>query len=865
MVEFLPTPFHDAVVAASWSQSSASAVIKNSLGDTRYIVGIKNGVEFYRARLVGEVVMGGGKILDFGDTDEASKNLAVDLSNGTCYIQIEGGGNIARATIGLEGSGKDFTVPENPDGIAELAFSPAATLGSYPFIWTGIGPTAPEKARNMYHKAEYWSWPAAGPSALVATAVLDKREQNLSLQHPTYANDYGDVAVWSSTNPLVVGNFRGTLLSTIGDKSLTEAGLVPLNQLKILWDYDPAQWAGFPEATNWDMQNMVLNFGPHKIFIKDMDDNVVFIMESPGGEAINSDNFFSGKLNTNFVDRPDWGRDATHPIHPQMHIFREHFCENTDPGETTLGRQILTKFYRYRPSQGKTTISVVLCEPLLTGGYNRNSRNGGGQFYYMPKYAEGAINVTVNGDPYLEDNNRYSSFQNPNITGWGKMYAAFGTTNRYKTPGGPRFVRAAYASDFTMYFNDPTGHRLLGNVPWKEMAHAHRWNIYNDTTPHGIALADVDNWSVTGFYYWNGTTPPGRKIFRLSADQRDGTALRHYDVAGNLIMGGDGNDSLHDYKHRATQALLWKDPMAVLSATQDTIYSFMMHGGVDGNRRASFMTRGMSWEWQTYGWQWAIGSTHPRGITQAYMKDRFNRLLESNYRDNIAPAFVDNAQTLFAKGLRNLGTNIQLNDEQNPTSWGTPGGWLAFYNVDVLWTFRQTEFWHEIVAQGGHPAFVMTKVVECMDKYMTGVILDMKGAADDGYTNEFSDGSLASVPDSWADLYARKVARNDPDLVNDFQHITNFDVNPPTYGNYSPDSSAAASIFKSWAYMRQYAWAEIPSPRNAAAVAEFDRWDDLIIQRVNAASTPLAKTGTDYKYQLPCNNPRIAPTFIGRA
>jgi hypothetical protein len=69
-----------------------------------------------------------GVIKNFGATSDVVLHNSVDLAQGSAALRIEGNGNYLQYTLGLSGSGKEFTVPSNLTPGQPFAFSSAATI-----------------------------------------------------------------------------------------------------------------------------------------------------------------------------------------------------------------------------------------------------------------------------------------------------------------------------------------------------------------------------------------------------------------------------------------------------------------------------------------------------------------------------------------------------------------------------------------------------------------------------------------------------------------------------------------------------------------------------------------------------------------
>lgn len=128
------------------------------------------GTLFRDAALTGDFTYAGAEIIGYGVTSDLTTSLATDLDIGKSVLRIEGGGHWVEGTIGLEGSGADFTLPINPTVTNSIAISGALRLFADQSLPDGTPDVAPP---SVTVSTSSTSPTVAGPLTVLADAADD--------------------------------------------------------------------------------------------------------------------------------------------------------------------------------------------------------------------------------------------------------------------------------------------------------------------------------------------------------------------------------------------------------------------------------------------------------------------------------------------------------------------------------------------------------------------------------------------------------------------------------------------------------------------------------------------------------------------
>lgn len=833
------------------------------------------GSTFLSVGMTGPLAFTAGNITGFGVATGTTTQSAVNLLNGTSSLRITGGGNYVQGTLGLSRAAQsalgvsdanlkdyDFTFSSQPTATNGVGFNSKAGTKAPKLLPSGTGPVAPQKVATSPNSVEIYSYETGFP-VLAATAVASFRDDDYVFQDSEMAASMGDTAIYRTAQDSVWGKFKFGVYVTINNQNSTVPGTVPLYQVLVPFAYNDPAWSNYPEQTQYNPSTMVLTLPAFKAVVKDANNNVLYTWETPGGAAINDPSLYSANAN-------DGGRlstaNANKPLHPRFNCQQALFWENVQPRQGDLATKLVpgpdpTKLRR---TMGRSYLTYNIVEPILTGGYDGDSRNGSSHIWVTPPFPLAPSNGPVITDTYLDVGQMFNSGSSAYGMGWWDGYAYYagarGGQNWYTGPGGVRPDRCVVPSVFAYYMAYPNEVRPQNSVAWREVADGFRKNYWNHsnlvvTSPSTLTLDTNENllnngWALVGNYY--GDYSYTGKAIRINGDQRGGTDGSDYDVAGNLIRSGHGRDALHDYCNRGLAALLFNSPMHAIGSKFDTVNAFMLHRSADEDKSSGYMVRSMAWEWLHHVIAWKLGTSHPLGFTQAEIEARFSRVLKAIYINTYVPAFVNNSLDIKHRSLRNLGCIISKDSSGN---WWNPAGRLGYYMGQVLMLMKQTGFWKRMRDLDPIHVIVLDNLLRNMDKFCFDTILDTSGAVHFGgqYYAMGPGTTEAGIPDSWAQLINTSPLPAAADFVHD------------ETGAYKAEAGDMSNLLRQWAYIRKAYFPEIASARVDAAIAKFDAYEQVTIDMVNAATTIAAKIEADHRYAHPGICIPKAPAVLGPA
>jgi hypothetical protein len=142
-----------AALAAAASRTAWVAAVVSALGASRTITARRadagdawaGGVTFRAATLTGGLATAGGSITSFGQIGAVSTQLAANLATGTAVVRIAAADGQAwvQGTLGLPGSGADWTVRANPSAANGFAFGSTFRLTAPAALPEGAAPPPP--------------------------------------------------------------------------------------------------------------------------------------------------------------------------------------------------------------------------------------------------------------------------------------------------------------------------------------------------------------------------------------------------------------------------------------------------------------------------------------------------------------------------------------------------------------------------------------------------------------------------------------------------------------------------------------------------------------------------------------------------
>jgi hypothetical protein len=693
---------------------------------------------------------------------------------------------------------------------------------------------APALTPDVPDSFEVWDWTNPDKPLLAGTIKLDARAEDFIYEDTEMAAENGPVAVYQSSQSAMLGDIEVGFTMLAADKSNTESGKGPLYQVLGAFAHR-GSWNSYPASDSFDPKLHTTFPKPFKVVMKNAAGKVLHTFQMHDGLPINDPS-----LN-------QW-KSETKPLRPKFSVFMMLPWQNTRP--RISGRK--NKYYAgmttdgLRPSIAKGHYSAISCEPMITGGYGRNSMNGLANIYGAPRWPlPMATYWPGDKDPYLANSefNRSggSAFGAPWLEGWDYEPGSFSTHNWYTGPGGPRFDRSVIPSVVALWASNPNGKRLQENVPHRDwldgwaMAYFNHGNHWVRDVRKMQLMSSKEvmykPWGLVGNYYGGGEVGP--RTIRINGNQRDGTTEANGDRNGNIWGNGWARDGLHSYCCAGWIALLLNSPMHAIGNRFDAGTQFMMSGDPSGGIRGDYMVRSQAWRWLHYVMAWKLASRHPLGLARDDVEGSFALHLEQIYKEIYVPQVQTKSDDVYFKGLRNLGLPV-MQDESNGNNWSSQGGGLGFYMGHVLQLMKQTGMWAAMMAKGGHIRDVLLLQVRNMDQFALGLHADTAATVHVSLTFP----KQGTFPDSMAHFQALYGPKNE-DMFKDAN------------GKLIGDRDVSIHPIIQYIYIRRDYFPEIPHPKLAPAIAKVNARLAMVSAAVAAEKDPVKQREADHTYRYP--------------
>lgn len=860
----------------AWSQALVSA-----LGASRRIVCkrvtnestpqedvFSTGTTFRDMALTGTMTVSAGYITSFGFTSGTTTATAADLTSGKSVMRITGNNHWIEGTIGLSGSGADFTVPASPTATNSMAIASAMRLNPPPFLPSGTGPSAPPLDLSAPATLRIDDWTDPANPVVVGSLPFNLRDVDLVATDPEIAASMGDVRVTKSTQSIVFGNIEFGAMLLSQNASCNSQAAVPVHEVLVNCRPHGTAWANkYPSYTGYDSATDVTFPNPFKAYIINGSGAVIHTFEQRDGLPINS------PLMPQF-------RDSTNALRPhfncgQMLIWRSH--------EQKLNAKA-RKFFNgmtsdvMRSSTCKEPEGTNSWIPLGTDTqFNAALHWNALPQWPMPRGARNAEDYPNAVDPYLynADTAGSNSINQENRTsGWDYEIGSISGHDRYNGPGGPRSDRAIFPPPLTAYLTNESGVRLKGNVPYKTMMTA--WNkAYFNQARHffkdvksfeAIPQEEVftNQWSHCLTYYSTNASGYAALVDNhIPLFARPASSSFVYrDKNGRRPWNGDAVDYMHAYGMSGWGALINNSP-AHLVSHKHYIYSNILAwlgGGMSANLdyTGRFMMRQDAWHWLALTMAWKLASDHPTlGIKRSVVEARMQYYLDALYNSVYVPSLT--SQTIFFQSIRNLGIPAQelkagdqaftLSSTEHSTRTVTSS--LSFYMAGVFALMKQTGVWDMLWNKSAQNQTALTFWVQCYDKWSLDFAIETDIRYD--YYIELTPRTpiaepLAPLPTSWANWAATMRPKTG---VEDW--VTNPD------GSMRNDRDATTHLRAQWALMRRDFDLYVPNSKIGPACTKYLGWYDTMATRLNSISTARSKAIADWIYRWPGHGILAAP------
>lgn len=756
-----------------------SAKVQELLGNSRRLRAFRaadtgaadpaaTGVEFLNIGSNGSLTFAGGDIVGFGTLTDTTIRQAADLSTGACVLRLEGNGESITYSLGLLGSGADFTLPANPTGHSDVGFAFTAESGTRAPVKldSGTGPFSPADMAKTPGFVDIRGW-KTGSAVLAGTIVLSNRRPNMVMDDMEIATNMGDVRVYKPAQKVTLGGHEFGAICWGINKSINSEVQEPVYEVLTFFKPTEANWPGYPAASGYQYGVTDTFMEPFTATIRALDGTTILhVHQMRDGLCVNSP-----ELNQ------DFSKVNVKPIRPLLHCAGALPWRSHRPKENSYAK-------KYHPGHVADVLDPKICRthygtnppfPLWAG---RIQLDGIHSWFSMPKWAvaanDTAMATVAPKDPWLYDiYNKYEPYDpigygRNAVSGWGYEAGACGGQDQLCGPGGIRGDRAWVSNTYAMYFTKRDYVRPYDNDPILDMVDAWSKNSYNlpnffvtdVETGATIPLAEVfsNQWGHGRTYYGaNPSYVAGGEIKTIPMFAiPNGGDVQYRDKNGRQIWNGASPDMLHNYWSFYWDALVFNSPMAIYATKHRLISSILCQlQDIPDTRNPSgwFLVRQHGWRWEHYIAAWKLRSNHEDGIPGAWTLQRFENELNSIHDYCYKPAMVDNDQGWYHSGLRDLGVTL---------GWGDHGvamqsQSMTYYMTGMLHLMKQTGLWDVMYNRSDKCRKALEFTIRCMDLYAVDWILDTDGRVEDYDT--LWVGSAAANPldlaKSWADYSVR--------------------------------------------------------------------------------------------------------------
>lgn len=814
------------------------------------------GIEFVNVGMTGTLTSTAGNIVVLGRTEGFTIHDAADLTTGSSVLRIEGNGHWVQGTLGLTGSGKDFTMSTSPTITSGIGFSTLAAIRAPRRMASGTGPVAPGLGNDAPYSFTVEDWQDPDNPVEVGTAIFDTQLDDLVFADTDLAAEMGDVRVDQCSTTVVYEDFEfgATMMSMNG--VVNEGASNTINQVLIACK-PYGLWDSFPAMDTYDATTCSTFPKPFKIVLKREDGSTLHTYEMRDGLAINDPSLSQYWVDAPTALRPFFNCAMMLPWSSGTPRTNSH-AVNFFPGMTDES---------LRPSQGKNGASINQPIPLAT---NRFQINSAGHWIVAPEWpikfdtVYGSTLDTEAIDPYSFDITTYHNSEGHayRIYGWNYEPGSISGHDWYTGPGGPRFDRTIIPAAIALYMSNPDGSRLKGNVPWKTIRdkfglayfnHSHHY-LTDVQTFDTISTTQVQDgeWSYARSYYAPNTN---YRAYNRQVDQfaiSNGSNWVSSDKDGLHHYCGWALDFLHNYGQPGWYTMLFNSPMHLISAKLRYHANWLAQiGGAAGDDPTSlFFDRRHAWRIMHLAVMWKIATSHPLGIDRSVITEAFKAELEAIYDYVYVPTVVQNSSSYFCTGLRNFGIPGILNDNGSTKYVGPLSDYKTFYFSQLLAIMKTTGSWDAMRAESTKCQVALDFIITCLDKYSIDYFMDTEGRGDGVFHNlsaTVASGATLTLPANWAawgtTVYP-KVGQHD------WIHNSNGTIYvQPTNGTLDRDVSQ--HLRAQYVFMRRDYFPEISNARLEDCCTLLQGYYDTIAARVATGATPTDQRNLDWVYRLP--------------
>jgi hypothetical protein len=823
----MPTisPILKAQLDACTDKMQYSNTIKTALGTSRRVRCYRDanaaatdpsstGTEFLNMALTGDISIVSGNIVGWGNTGTTTVRTAADLSTGASVMVIEGGGHTISYTLGLTGSGAEYTLPASPDGSANTgyAFVAGAGMKAPHLLPSGTGPAAPAIASTTPTILELVDWSDPANPLVVGTISTSSatRQDDWVFQHPELAAEIGDIGVYQFngtitwTSPVATRRFEmgGLLLMSAANNSID--GTTQVEQ--ILISFKPyGRWSSYPAMDTFvratypvvDASTWPYTFGPcsnpdtaDRTILPPFKVNLYTVAGYNGG-AVDRTPVYTHEWKA-FNDKPAYPinspslsevQTADEPSIPRFNCAMMLPWQNVQTrlsskaGKYFNGVDSFAYDGDYAAKAGPSSNAYApLSVYEASAGTAGTQQDSMAHWYALPPYplkADFALDDTYltayesrpKDAGLFTNRDHYPAYR---YMGYKWQAGSISGHDWITGKGGVRFDRSVMNAPIAIYTSNQNWIRPEGNVPIRDLVdnwglayfnHSNRW-MTNVQTFVSVPKADIlaGTWALVGTYYGNdgavqnafGTS---KCIDICGIPNGKSRWTTNNDPEGFMYYSAHQRDSLHSYSNAGVWAILLNSAMHAIAQTHDFNEQWMCSLG-DSKPTADptgyYGIRVHAWRMLSYTIQWMCSTEHYLGYSRNEIESRLQIELDSIYDNIYKPAFIDNAQTLYSTSIRNLGVGCSASGNNLQSI----GGGLGLYMVHVLVLMRQFGLWSVMRARSDKGQKVLDMMIRNLDLMVIDYVLDTSGR--DNYYPTVASGKTAGnytvtdIPASWA-------------------------------------------------------------------------------------------------------------------
>lgn len=844
-----------ASLAAAATKLDWDARLQAALGNTRRLRcyrdaasnaanPVATGTEFLNIGSSGALPVVAGNIAGFGTLSDITVSVAADLATGTSALRLEGNGRWMQATLGLNGSTKDYTFSSNPTGSTAtgLAFTPGSGVKAPIKLDSGTGPLSPIPTTKKPVDVLLEDW-SSGSAVTAGIIPFDVLIPNMVFDDAEMQASMGDVKTYESSVSITLGNMEfGAVMAGIHKGSNAIDSNEPIYEVLIMRKPVASNWPGWPSFSGWSATvSDTIGDKPFKARIRYGDGSTAYVHQMRDGLPINHSSLNQSNLNI-----------ATKPVRPFLHCAGALPWRSHRSKKHTYASKYLPGMGDLRPLRGSVAHDISAANGASMS-FPGGQINGFLNWYMLPKWAMATPNSVPTdwptNDAYAGEN--FGGHWNlaARYTGWGYEPGSVSGHDQACALGGVRFDRATMPIWYTLYMHDSTWTRPRDSDSIIEMKEAAEFGFYNlpnffvtdVKTGASIPLVEVFNnqWANCRTYYGgNDSYTAGGTAYAIPVFGNVATK----DKNGNLIFGGAAADSLHNYWAAFWSVIFDNSAIGVLASKHRLISSILIQlGSVSdlGDPSGRFLTREHAWRWMHLVAGWKIGTEHKWGVSRALIEKRFENELNAIYTYIAKPTLIDNNQSTFHTALRNLGQPTYTTEPtQNSTS-------MTYYMTQVLQMMKAFGMWDVMRNKSLTCKAALDFMIRCMDLTAVDYILDTTGFlyGTNGYaTVKKANGAIAT---SWADWKTNIYPQQQQE---DWIHGLDGSLSGPFY--------ATEHLRYQYVCFR-LDWVtetDVPCARSnglALAKAKYEAYMVLKDNAVTAASTNFTKMAADFQNYYP--------------